>query len=335
MAPQGCPTPLQQHSGPCYNREMQAPAIDVVACPKPAVKACLELLMRELSAAQRQECIAPYQSASPPGLFAALENQTVVGAIWAQPAAGRTTCFWLPQLHQDTPKVVEDNLTALATDYLQESGCQFAQALVPAQSGPEAQLFHRHGFIFVANLLYLTAQTQRVRPQAENPATLTFEVYHPTQFDRLLSLIEQTYLGTLDCPRLNSARNLHDVISGYRATGVHDPRTWFFVRDRACDVGVLLIGRHPQLGYCELMYMGLIPTSRGQGFGSPMVRHALTTATELGATELILAVDRANLPAIATYEHAGFTQWDRRTILGWFPRLALNTSPDSPEDRKS
>ena len=250
---------------------MQAPTIDVVACPKPAVKACLELLMRELSASQRQECIALYQSASPPGLFAALANQTVVGAIWAQAAAGRTTCFWSPQLHQDTPNFVADTLTVLATDYLQESGCQFAQALVPAQSGPEAQLFHRHGFVFIANLLYLTAQTQRVRPQTEKPATLTFEAYHPTQLDRLLSLIEQTYLGTLDCPRLNSARNLHDVISGYRATGVHDPKTWFFVQDRACDVGVLLVGRHPQLGYCELMYMGLIPASRGQGFGRRIV----------------------------------------------------------------
>jgi ribosomal protein S18 acetylase RimI-like enzyme len=314
---------------------MQATSIEVVACPKQAVKACLELLMRELPDAQRQERIAADLSATPAGLFAAIDGQTVVGAIWAQPFAGRTAFFWSPQLHQGTPARVADTLTATATSYLQDSGCQFAQAVVPTQSAPEAQAYQRHGFVFVANLLYLTAQTQVVRPEIGKPKTLTFEPYHPTQLDRLVDIIQQTYLGTLDCPRLNSARDLHDVISGYRATGFHDPKVWFFVRDRDRDVGVVLLARHLQLCHSELMYMGLIPAARGQGHAQRIVRHALATATEVGDQQLVLAVDRENLPAIATYDHAGFTEWDRRTVLAWFPRGDFDKRLNFTEDRKS
>ncbi len=314
---------------------MQATAIEVVTCPKQAVKACLKLLMRELPDAQRQERIAAYQSATPAGLFAAIDDQTVVGAIWAQPFVGRTAFLWSPQLYQGTPARVADTLTATATSYLQDSGCQFAQALVPTQSAPEAQLYRRHGFVFVANLLYLAAQTQGVRPGIGKPKTLTFEPYHPTQLDRLVDIIQQTYLGTLDCPRLNRVRDVHDVISGYRATGFHDPKVWFFVRDRDCDVGVLLLARHPQSCHCELMYMGLIPAARGQGHGRRIVRHALATATEVGDQQLVLAVDGANRPAIATYDHAGFTEWDCRTVLAWFPRGDFDELLNFAEDRKS
>ena len=83
------------------------------------------------------------------------------------------------------------------------------------------------------------------------------------------------------------------------------------------------------------MYMGLIPAARGQGHGRRIVRHALATATEVGGQQLVLAVDGANRPAIATYDHAGFTEWDCRTVLAWFPRGDFDELLNFAEDRKS
>jgi ribosomal protein S18 acetylase RimI-like enzyme len=83
------------------------------------------------------------------------------------------------------------------------------------------------------------------------------------------------------------------------------------------------------------MYMGLVPTSRRQGHGQEIVAHALATATKAGDHQLVLAVDQANLPAIATYDRAGFTEWDRRSVLGWFPHSDFDKRLNSTEASKS
>ena len=64
----------------------------------------------------------------------------------------------------------------------------------------------------------------------------------------------------------------------------------------------------------ELVYMGIVPAARGQGFGWQILQFALWQA-ELGKAErLVLAVDEDNEHALRTYRRAGLVVWDRRTV---------------------
>ena len=72
--------------------------------------------------------------------------------------------------------------------------------------------------------------------------------------------------------------------------------------------------------HMELVYMGLVPDARGNGWGRAMVRHAQWLARRRDRSQLVLAVDQKNLPALAMYEAASFVGWDNRSV--WMRSLA-------------
>ena len=92
--------------------------------------------------------------------------------------------------------------------------------------------------------------------------------------ERLADVIQRTYEGTLDCTALDGARDMDDVIDGYKATGVFRRQNWMFVRHGGADVGVLLLADHPAARQWELMYMGLVPEYRGSGWGRQIAHYA-------------------------------------------------------------
>ena len=92
------------------------------------------------------------------------------------------------------------------------------------------------------------------------------------------------------------------------------PSHWFLIRHQDRDVGCLLLADYADHGNCELTYMGLIPSSRGNGWGLQVTRHAQWIARGLGRERLVLAVDSTNQPARDMYAAAGFRGWDRRHV---------------------
>jgi ribosomal protein S18 acetylase RimI-like enzyme len=166
----------------------------------------------------------------------------------------------------------------------------------------------------LADLLYLTCEAERF-PASATKNELEFVEYEETQRDRLIDLVEQTYQGSLDCPALNGARRLEDVLAGYRATGSYRAENWLIAREAERDVGVLLLTDHPSARHWELMYMGLVPAARGRALGRQITRHALWLGKCAGVERIVVAVDAANRPALAVYERAGFAAWDRRSVF--------------------
>lgn len=76
------------------------------------------------------------------------------------------------------------------------------------------------------------------------------------------------------------------------------------VQDRAAGVGFVAVrGR-----LAMLHALAVLPDGRGRGFGAWMVRRAARFAEGHGATELALAVTRANAPARRLYDRLGFVQ---------------------------
>ena len=138
----------------------------------------------------------------------------------------------------------------------------------------------------------------------------------PRRMRRLAAMLEQSYIGTLDCPQLNGVRPVDEILSGYRSVGQFDPARWLVVRDAGRDVGCLLLAEHAHVGRTliwEVVYMGLVPEGRGHGWGLEIVRYGQWLAAERQVPRMVLAVDAKNTPAIQMYAAAGFKAWDRRS----------------------
>jgi ribosomal protein S18 acetylase RimI-like enzyme len=111
------------------------------------------------------------------------------------------------------------------------------------------------------------------------------------------------------------------VVDGYAATSPADAALWRLVRYEGADVGCLLLADHPRSRQWELMYTGINPEARGRGFGRMIIRQAQWMARSANCRRIVLAVDRANTPAVDIYESAGFVEWDRRNV--WMKRIAF------------
>jgi ribosomal protein S18 acetylase RimI-like enzyme len=169
------------------------------------------------------------------------------------------------------------------------------------------------GFGRLTDLLYLNWESAPIPAAA--PGELTFEPFRVTQRRRLSEVVEATYEDTQDCAAMNGRRPMAEVLDGYQATGVFSPDNWLLVRAGGADVGALLLADHRAARHFELMYMGVVPSVRGRGFGREIVRAAQRHARAAGAERIVLAVDAENLPAIKMYNDTGFTAWDKRTVL--------------------
>jgi RimJ/RimL family protein N-acetyltransferase len=203
-------------------------------------------------------------------------------------------------------------LETIVADLTQE-GVRLAQALLETDHGPEAELLSACGFPQVSKLLYLVSVDGSFPFSRPNDG-LEFSEDRADQPQRMARLVERTYRGSLDCPAVDGVRQIEDVLEGYRASGVFDPTRWIIARHRDQDIGCLLLTDHPRDNQWELLYMGVVPEARGHGFGVAMARYAQWLAREAGRNRLVLAVDAANLPAIAAYAAAGFVAWDHRSV---------------------
>ncbi|HTU24398.1 MAG TPA: GNAT family N-acetyltransferase [Pirellulales bacterium] len=247
-------------------------------------------------------------------LLVARVDGRVVGAASAQLLGGGTAMLAPPGVEAGAPPGTARCLLDGVLSEADRAGARMAQALLPVDHGPDFELLTSAGCEHLADLLYMVALA-RTFPEHVPESPLEFEPFAPGQEPRMLALLERTYQATRDCPRLNGLRNTADVLEGYRAAGRFDPGRWFFLRHDRTDVGCLLLTEHPEHRQWELVYVGLVPEVRGRGWGIEAVRRAQALAGGAGATCLLLAVDAANEPAIAMYAAAGFTAWDRRSVL--------------------
>jgi ribosomal protein S18 acetylase RimI-like enzyme len=233
----------------------------------------------------------------------------VAAAIWVQPYPGKVAMVWPP----DTRQASAESLLRAAAATAARHDWRVAQMLIGPDDAIDTNLLQRAGFPFLADLRYMAAsarRTARIRSSRE----LRFAAALPGEQELLEQVLERTYEGTRDCPRLDQVRSLDDVLEGYRNQGTYLPEQWYLVRAGAAAIGVLLLAAHPGASHWELMYMGVVPAARGRGYGEAMARHARLAAATGGARRVVLAVDATNHFARKVYARAGFAEWDRRVV---------------------
>lgn len=292
--------------------------VRIAPATPPERRAALELTFGHLPAEERQrqiDALLPTdpQAAARGAIFAAWRKDRLVGAVAAQLQPGNVAIVWMPQLLPGQPPGTATALLEAIASQLAAHGVCMAQVMLETVTGADTEILQKGGFDHLADLLYL------VSPEIEFPAAfptspLQFEPYQPSQHGRLAHLVDATYVNSLDCPGLNGIRRIEDVLEGYRRTGVFDPARWLIARHAGEDAGCLLLADHPQHDNYELVYMGVLPSARGHGWGVDMTRHAQWLTRLAGRPRLVLAVDAANQPAIRMYASAGFRAWDRRSV---------------------
>lgn len=280
-------------------------------------------------------------------LLACFQHERLLGAVLGRTQAGRTAIVWPPRLVAGQPPEIADSLLGAASERLARCSVSMAHALLDAVSEADDKTLRGGGFEPLAKLLYMFCARDdfpNARPSQSRPGEikhegtearrkevggkergckgvgdrLDFEPYNAANHDRLIQVVENTYIQTLDCPRLNGVRRIEDVLAGYRDTGQFDPSRWLIVRHQCQDVGCLLMADHPEHGSGELVYMGIIPSARGHGWGREITQHAKWLTAVQNRPRLVLAVDAENQPAIDMYTSVGFRAWEKRTVYAKF-----------------
>ena len=283
----------------------------------------LELVLRPLPPESRGPLLDALANAQthPLGpldaLLVAISGHQIVAATWAQPSPGKAAALWPPEWARKRPKDaqrVESALLANAIQACDAAGVAMTQTLFERSDDARIASLLTAGYYKIATLLYLGRSIRGADSKASADETLTFEPYSPREHARLKRLLTSTYIDSLDCPGLDAYRDLDDVLAGYRATGVYDPQHWLIASREGEDVGVVLVAEHSGTEQAELIYMGLTPEARGQGFGMRLVHQAIATAATIGVDQLMVAVDEGNKPARRVYERAGFAAWAKRYV---------------------
>ena len=262
-------------------------------------------------------------------LLVARRNGESVGAVWAQIRAGRVAALWPPGLADSEQSGTAVALVNAAIFKAAKSGVRLIHSLLAEDQLEESAWSTACGFKKAACLQYLVCPRARFpndRPRGklifEPICELSTTAMPQEKLARLARIIEHTYEKSLDCPVLQGVRSAEDVIAGYQGAGEFNPSRWFFVRhpQRETDIGCLFLTRHPREARAEIVYMGISPDERGNGWGLEIVRYAqwLSCQTVTGQAvdqELVLAVDAANRPAVDIYLRAGFEIRARRRIF--------------------
>jgi mycothiol synthase len=308
----------------------------IMPCPPEARAAALDVLYARVPAGLRDQLIVEVQDEAIrgeidlSGLWIACERSgQIVGTVLTQPLAGKAAAVWAPEVKPSwrRPAVAGDLIRAALAD-LEKRGFRLAQAVLDESAGRRAAGdLTRGGMPRVTELLYLERETALPLPLAcfgslqgdsgERSLVGCFDwkPFEPGLEAEFRSVLQATYIGSLDMPELEGARSLDDIMETHRATGRFDSERWQlgYLAGKPEAASILLLADVPSRDVWEVVYLGLTPAARGCGLGRAVIDHALKLA-QSHVPRLELAVDCRNTPAARLYRSAGFALRDRRTV---------------------
>ncbi len=212
-------------------------------------------------------------------------------------------------------------MTAAACAWLRARGVKVCQAFAAADEADGMAPLERAGFRHVTQLAFLRREVDRARDAAVWPpheAPLTLCSYKPGCAELYAQTLLATHTASLDCSELNEPRTTAELLDGFREPDPI-PARWYRAlaldaRDARTAVGVLVFDDGARPAEREISYLGVVPTARGQGYGSWLIRLAIAVAAKEGDDALTLSVDVRNTPAMKLYARHGFTEYERRGV---------------------
>ena len=296
---------------------------DVAPCPTEERWDALEVLYRRVPGSLRPRLIgdaleeAARGTIDLSGLWVARRRGNVIGAMLTQPLAGRAAAVWAPEVDSSWRRTATAvALVRAALEDLESRGFRLAQALLDESTPRQgAADLVSGGMPHVTDLIYLEVETSRpivVRPDVP---LLDWTPFGPASEPEFRSVLQATYIDSLDMPEFEGLRSLDDILTSHRAGGRFVADRWRIgrIRDDNDASAILLLSELPDRNAWEIAYLGLTPPARGRGLGRAALAHAVGLA-QAHVARLELAVDVRNLPANRLYRAAGMRPFDRRAV---------------------
>ena len=295
-------------------------------------EAALELLFDRLSPTERHISVKDVLRSLSGGrivrhgLLVAWNDQKLVGSVLYAIQRDRTAFVWPPRICVGEPdKPIADALVGSLQTSVNSAGPWIVQALLDPAADDDADALDRNGFRHLTDLRFLVHMLGDIAPddsavEASPKPDAEILTYRPgVHDDRFARLLEQTYVGTRDCPEVGGRRSGQDALVSHRMSGDFDPARWKLYRAGGKDAGVMLVNAHSEHAAWEVVYVGVAHDSRGFGLGRRMVADALSAARSAGQSALLLAVDSRNDYASKVYDELGFVETDRKGVHIYFP----------------
>jgi mycothiol synthase len=279
----------------------------------------LSLLFSRFSPAERDQRVAEVLGSGEldlTGLLIAEADGKPFGAGLYAMQADKTAFVWPPGVSSvaDEPAHVADAILQEVGRRIDAAGAWLGQCLLEPDAHADRDALTRNGFAHFADLSFLLRSLSSPLPPVADIGFETVAFNPATNAGRFADVLEQTYIGTLDCPRLGGLRSGAEALAGHRLAGRFSPDRWKIYRVDNDDVGVLLLTDHPDQNTWEVVYMGIVPAWRGRGLGRAMLLAGLHDAQAAGTGAVTLAVDTANNYAKKIYEEVGFVEIGARAV---------------------
>lgn len=247
--------------------------------------------------------------------WVAIAGNRVVWALLPITSPGRTMLLFSPnRLPGGTPLRAVKQLTDAVCAHWGSHDMHMAQFLLESQQREICDLYTSCGFETLAELLYLVKPIHQAVDFAL-PAGMHLLPYEPATHALFAKTILRSYENSLDCPALNGRRGIEDIIAGHKAAGHFDPFMWHLLMEKDQPMGVVILAPSQNHDAVELVYLGLAPEARGRGVGDCMMRLAINTVLKQQRSELSLAVDSRNTPALRLYYRHGMHRVGSRLAL--------------------
>lgn len=261
-------------------------------------------------------------------MWIALLDDRIAWAVLPIVNPGRTMLLLAPsRIPQATPVPLIRQLTEQVCGHWSRRDVHLAQFLLDPDDRAMRELYAGCGFDMLAELLYLQ-RTVRRAPAVRLPEGFALHPYAPEIHAEFGEAITGSYENSLDCPALNGRRNIDDVLDGHKATGQFEPDLWHLLTESGEPRGVLILSPTVNGDSVELVYLGLVPQARGRGLGDALMHLAMRCVQETGRSELALAVDGQNQPALKLYYRHGLQRIGSRLAL--LRDLRLPPAPPAP-----
>ncbi|MBV8779919.1 MAG: GNAT family N-acetyltransferase [Phycisphaerae bacterium] len=249
----------------------------------------------------------------------AVRGGTVIWALLPAVSPGRTMLILSPP-HAPTRASGNTDAVIELTDRVcrqqhKDNGIELAQMLLDPAEISLTQLYLKTGFIDLAELIYLQRTVKRMIPAPPLRNGLRLINYGDAVHAEFIETIARSYVASLDCPALNGLRDMENVIIGHKHSGEFDPNLWFLLMNHDKPLGVMLLNHSGRGDALEIVYLGLVPEARRHHLADVFMQLALISVVRQNKTQLTLAVDSRNAPALKLYQRHGMSRLGSRRAL--------------------
>ena len=288
------------------------------------LRPALELLYHQLPAEERQLAIGHFQEQLAQGkvsgefFLVARSGPRIDAVVLAVPHQQGTAFVFPPMIAGPTAAALTVPLLKNLTERLAPAGFSLGQCVRDVGDRRVGRWLIEAGFREQGRMIVLEHSLAEIPTET---APLKWSRWQPSDRARFVRTMEQTLVGTLDCPELTGFRTGDELLESHATSGDTGPEMWRLYSaensGRVEDIALLLTTLHTSEKTLEVLYMGVVPGKRGRGIGQTLMNDALRQAGDAGAVRVRLHVSEANLYAMKTYAAAGFLEVGSSMLHLW------------------